>query len=34
EIEQIGDACHMHRNTVTTIRKNFVKAIAYHAGIK
>ncbi|HCX0767906.1 TPA: transcriptional regulator, partial [Staphylococcus aureus] len=24
----------MHRNTVTTIRKNFVKAIAYHAGIK
>ncbi|USC74166.1 transcriptional regulator, partial [Staphylococcus aureus] len=24
----------MHRNTVTTIRKNFVKAVAYHAGIK
>ncbi|HEA4306243.1 TPA: transcriptional regulator, partial [Staphylococcus aureus] len=34
KIEQIGDACHMHRNTVTTIRKNFVKAVAYHAGIK
>ncbi|MDN8806873.1 transcriptional regulator, partial [Staphylococcus aureus] len=26
--------CHMHRNTATTIRKNFVKAVAYHAGIK
>ncbi|HBI1001668.1 TPA: transcriptional regulator, partial [Staphylococcus aureus] len=34
KMEQIGHECHMHRNTVTTIRKNFVKAVAYHAGIK
>ena len=34
KMDQIGEACHMHRNTVTTIRKNYVKAVAMHAGIK
>ncbi|MFF5513018.1 transcriptional regulator [Staphylococcus capitis] len=31
---QIGDECHMHRNTASTIRKNFVKAVALHVGVK
>ena len=34
KMEQIGDECHMHRNTVTMIRKNFVKAVSIHVGIK
>lgn len=34
KMEQIGDECHMHRNTVTTVRKAFVKAIAIQVGMK
>ncbi|EHJ08426.1 transcriptional regulator [Staphylococcus simiae] len=34
KMEQIGEECHMHRNTVTTIRRNYVKAVAMHVGIK
>ena len=32
-MEQIASECHMH-NTVSSIRRNFVKAVAMHVGMK
>lgn len=34
KMEQIASECHMHRNTVSSIRRNFVKAVAMHVGMK
>ncbi|EJD80601.1 prophage L54a, transcriptional regulator, RinA family [Staphylococcus epidermidis NIHLM095] len=34
KMEQIASECHMHRNTVSSIRRNFVKAVAMHVGVK
>ncbi|UXR29847.1 transcriptional regulator [Staphylococcus simulans] len=34
KMDQIGYECHMHRNTVTSIRKSFVKSVALQVGIK
>lgn len=34
KMDQIGYECNMHRNTVTSIRKSFVKAVALQVGIK
>lgn len=34
KLEQIADMCYMHRNTVTTIKHNFIKSIAIELGLK
>lgn len=34
KMEQIASECHMHRSTVSSIRRNFVKAVAMHVGMK
>ncbi|MCQ9279779.1 transcriptional regulator [Staphylococcus borealis] len=33
KLEQIADMCFMHRNTVSTIKQNFIKSIAIELGI-
>ncbi|OEK18810.1 transcriptional regulator [Staphylococcus saprophyticus] len=34
KLEILGDECNMHRNTVSNIRKKFVRAVALHVGLK
>lgn len=33
KLEQIADMCFMHRNTVSTIKQNFIKSIAIELGV-